>query len=85
MNARATVKAIDTEYAGHNFRYRLEAHWAVFFDSLGIRWEYEPEGYETPAGRYLPDFLLHLPGRDVWFEVNGEVRPPRSFLCDICN
>lgn len=52
--------AIETEYAGYFFRSRLEARWAVFFDQLGIRWEYEPEGYETPFGRYLPDFRIYL-------------------------
>jgi len=36
----------------------LEARWAVFFDAAGITWEYEPEGYKTSAGWYLPDFKL---------------------------
>ena len=30
-----TAKAIETRYAGHRFRSRLEARWAVFFDALG--------------------------------------------------
>ena len=47
------IKAIETEYSGHKFRSRLEARWAVFFDSLGIKWEYEPEGFETDAGTRL--------------------------------
>ncbi|MEN2464926.1 hypothetical protein [Ornithinibacillus sp. JPR2-1] len=41
-----TIKAIETIYKGYRFRSRLEARWAVFFDSLGIKWEYEPEGFE---------------------------------------
>lgn len=53
------MKAIQTRYKGYHFRSRLEARWAVFFDSLGIIWEYEPEGFELPGGiRYLPDFFL---------------------------
>ena len=52
------MKAIETRYAGHLFRSRLEARWAVFFDALGIEWLYEHEGYETPGGWYLPDFWL---------------------------
>lgn len=53
------IKAIPTRYKGYHFRSRLEARWAVFFDALGIKWEYEPEGFELPNGeRYLPDFLL---------------------------
>lgn len=55
-----TIKAIETRYAGCRFRSRLEARWAVFFDHLGVAWEHEPQGYDTPAGRYLPDFMLHL-------------------------
>ena len=52
------IKAIETSYKGYRFRSRLEARWAVFFDALGIKWEYEPEGFELPSGRYLPDFFL---------------------------
>jgi len=54
------LKAIQTEYKGYRFRSRLEARWAVFFDTLGVKWEYEPEGYDLGNGvYYLPDFLLH--------------------------
>ena len=54
------LKAIQTEYKGYKFRSRLEARWAVFFDTLGVKWEYEPEGYDLGNGvYYLPDFLLH--------------------------
>lgn len=65
-----TIKAIETSYAGCRFRSRTEARWAVLFDALKIRWEYELEGFELPSGRYLPDFLLpdYFP-RGVWFEV----------------
>lgn len=67
-----TIQAIETEYAGHRFRSRLEARWAVFFDKLGIRWQYEPQGYTVPNGaRYLPDF--YLPGRSLWVEVKGSI------------
>lgn len=38
------IKAKETEYNGYRFRSRLEARWAVFFDVLGIKYEYEPEG-----------------------------------------
>ncbi len=52
-------RAIETRYKGYRFRSRLEARWAVFFDALGLAWEYEPEGFELPGGvRYLPDFWL---------------------------
>jgi hypothetical protein len=65
------IKAIETRYKGYNFRSRLEARWAVFFDALGIEWEYEPEGFELPDGtRYLPDFWLKR--ECVWVEIKGQ-------------
>ena len=53
------MKPIQTRYAGRLFRSRLEARCAVFLDALGCKWEYEPEGYELPSGRYLPDFKVY--------------------------
>lgn len=64
-----TIKAIQTKYKGYRFRSRTEARWAVFFDALGIEWEYEREGFELPSGKYLPDFWL--PKERVWAEVKG--------------
>jgi len=53
------IKAIETKYNGYHFRSRLEARWAVFFDSMEIRYEYEPEGFDLGKyGWYLPDFRL---------------------------
>jgi len=53
------IKAIPTEYKGYKFRSRLEARWAVFFDTMGYEWVYEPEGFELENGtRYLPDFII---------------------------
>jgi len=40
------IKAIETVYKGYRFRSRLEARWAVFFENVGIKWEYEKEGFE---------------------------------------
>lgn len=67
-------RAIETRYKGYRFRSRLEARWAVFFDALGLKWEYEPEGFELKSGRYLPDF--YLPNHKVWVEVKpGKATP----------
>lgn len=65
------ITPIETEYAGHRFRSRLEARWAVFLDYLGMPWEYEPQGYLIgPEKRaYLPDF--YLPKIGTWIEVKG--------------
>jgi hypothetical protein len=65
-----TIKAIETEYKGYLFRSRLEARWGVFFDSLGIKWQYETEGYEIDTYRYLPDFFL--PDLGAFVEVKGD-------------
>lgn len=66
-----TLKAIETRYKGYRFRSRLEARWAVFFDALKIRWEYEKEGFDLgEAGHYLPDFWL--PDLKCWIEIKGE-------------
>jgi len=65
------MKIIQTKYKGYNFRSRLEARWAVFFDSLGIKWEYEKEGFDLGNGiYYLPDFWL--PEVGLWAEVKPE-------------
>lgn len=62
------IKPIETVYNGYRFRSRLEARWAVFFDSAGIKYQYEPEGFELEDGtRYLPDF--YLPDQNVFVEV----------------
>lgn len=63
----STLQAIPTEYAGYRFRSRTEARWAVFFDHLGIPFEYEAEGFELPSGWYLPDFWL--PQLHCWVEI----------------
>lgn len=63
------ISAINTRYKGYNFRSRLEARWAIFFDALELEWEYEKEGYRLASCNYLPDF---------WFpELNcfAEVKP----------
>ena len=66
------MKAINTRYAGHFFRSRLEARWAVAFDAANILWDYEPEGFDLgSAGCYLPDFWL--PQVNMWAEVKGNL------------
>ena len=71
MHKSKQLRAITTRYKGYAFRSRLEARWAVFFDYLKIRWEYEPEGFELGNGlRYLPDFWL--PDWQMWVEVKPD-------------
>lgn len=78
---RTDIKAIETIYKGYRFRSRLEARWGVFFDVAGLRWEYEPEGFELPSSvRYLPDFRLTSSHRKVWVEVKAEMPTARELL-----
>lgn len=79
-----TIQSIETRYAGCRFRSRLEARWAKFFNTLGIPWLYEPEGFTLDdATHYLPDFLLN-PGTEspAWFEVKA--RKPDEHEIDKC-
>lgn len=64
--------AIDTRYKGYFFRSRLEARWAVFMDTLGIKWEYEAEGYNLDGLWYLPDFYLPTFDGGSYLEVKGQ-------------
>jgi len=48
------TRGIPTEYNGINFRSRLEATWARFFDLCKWNWEYEPFDLDG----YIPDFAL---------------------------
>ena len=71
------IKPIETEFNGDRFRSKLEAQWAVVFNDLGIRYEYEPDGFELEDGtRYLPDF--YFPDGDAY----GEVKPDRPGALD---
>jgi hypothetical protein len=53
------LAAIPTRYGGVQFRSRLEARWAAFFDIVGWRWQYEPIDLDG----WIPDFRLcgHVP------------------------
>jgi hypothetical protein len=77
------IKAKETSYKGYRFRSRLEARWAVFFDHLGLKWEYEPQGFVLPSGSYLPDFHIgeYAPGMHTygpWVEIKGVMPSKRE-------
>ena len=64
-------RGIPTVYEGVQFRSRLEARWAAFFDGIGWSWEYEPIDLDG----YIPDFVL--PFRYAPLLV--EVKPANSY------
>jgi hypothetical protein len=47
--------SIPTNYKGVEYRSRLEARWAAFFDLIGWQHTYEP----FDGNGYIPDFLIH--------------------------
>ena len=52
-----TIKAHPTKYNGVQYRSRLEARWAAFFDLIGWKHEYEP--IDLPG--WSPDFRVVFP------------------------
>lgn len=74
-----TYAAKETVYGGVTFRSRLEARWAIVFDTLEIKWEYEPRYFRTEEGGYLPDFLIHSKRR-FWVEVKGPEPIARDYV-----
>lgn len=73
------IKPIQTRYKGCHFRSRTEAKWAVFFDSIGFKWQYEPEGYGDGKEAYLPDFFVTLPDGA---EFLADVKPNNYHISD---
>lgn len=71
------IKPIQTRYQGYKFRSRLEARYAVYFDEMGIHWEYEPQGFVLTNGVcYLPDF--YLSSLCAWVEIKPNHDIPYS-------
>lgn len=59
------MKAIPTRYNGTEFRSRLEARWAAYFDLRDFSWVYEPVDFEG----WAPDFMIHTPAAPIYAEV----------------
>ena len=93
MAIEYTIAAIDTIYKGYRFRSRLEARWALFFDFIGMRWDYETEPLSVNGEAYLPDFRIY-PYRNKDDAVYLEIKPnkggampkwPRVYLAGKCS
>ncbi|MFO8236172.1 MAG: hypothetical protein R6U04_12300 [Bacteroidales bacterium] len=71
MHRNYKIKSQKTLYGNILFRSILEARWAVFFDSMGIEYRYEPHCFDVETGgrevKYRPDFLL--PELDIYIEI----------------
>lgn len=79
------------QYNGIQFRSRLEARWAVWFDVMQIPYVYEPEGVILwRGGVYLPDFYLPRHHGGVFVEVKPnefteEEKKKCRMLCRMSN
>lgn len=77
---RYEIKAIETRYAGVNFRSRLEARWAAMFDIMGWGWTYEPCDFDG----WIPDFAIHGSHDLIYVEVKPVGRFPQNIANEIC-
>ena len=66
------IPSIPTKYNGIEFRSKLEANWAEWFDEYSIKWSYESEGFKPKGVWYLPDF--HLPEINTFIEIKGALQ-----------
>ncbi len=89
MNEIYTIEAIKTTYKSIAYKSRLEARTALFFDCLGLNFEYEPKYFEIEKGFwYVPDF--YLKDLRLWIEIKGpdiyeEARIKAEGLCQMTN
>lgn len=64
-DAISMIKAHPTRYKNVQFRSRLEARWAAFFDLLDWRWQYEPIDLDG----WTPDFSIVGHDGPIYVEV----------------
>lgn len=64
-----TIPAIPTLYRGVLHRSRTEARWARFWYALGIKADYEPQGFVAAGIPYLPDFAVYAGLGTLWVEI----------------
>ena len=76
-NARGEPQAQRDWYNGIEFRSKLESKTAQALDNIGIRYEYEPDGYKLTNGMwYRPDF--YLPDARQFIECKGKMESTDS-------
>src|SRR4051794_1679736 len=73
------MTGIPTKHKGRQFRSRLEARWANFFDLVGWRYEYEP--FDLPG--WIPDFMLIGAHESILVEVKPVTQLPEDVAEEI--
>ena len=58
-------------FKGKTFRSHTECRWAMFFEYLGLDWDYESQGFANEDEAYLPDFTVKAALGLLWVEVKG--------------
>jgi hypothetical protein len=80
MTFKYTVKAHPTMYNGVQYRSRLEARWAAFFDLIKWRHEYEP--IDLPG--WSPDFRVVFPcGHSECAKTDGKRDGSHTLLVEV--
>lgn len=59
----------ETFYNGKIYKSRAEVKWAIIFNYLNIKYEYEPKLFNLGNIKYLPDF--YLPNQNYWIEIKS--------------
>ena len=63
----------ETKYRNIPFDNENEAKWAVFYDTIGFEWEYQPKSFANGDKTYEPTFLLTFPnGQKCYCDVKSE-------------
>jgi hypothetical protein len=66
-------RGLPASYNGTLYRSHLEARWAIFFDKLDVKANYEPQGFDLGDGiLYLPDFAIPGAFGTIWAEVKPQ-------------
>lgn len=78
------IKAKPIEFRGRLYRSRLEARWAVFFEKIGWKYEYEP----SEINGSNPDFIIQCTSecydtKHIIVEVKPSVFITKEYINDV--
>jgi hypothetical protein len=77
------TKSKKTKYNNIEYRSKIEARWAVFFDCLGITHKYEPDWSDVEINLrtyyYKPDFYISIPSSKQEFYVEIKTQVPTEY------
>ena len=75
------IPAKPTTYKGINFKSKLEAQYASFFDAIDIPWEYEKDIVSLPDGTtYVSDFTINTGYNYGLYEMKPKGVTSKKFI-----